>query len=516
MLKFGLSLVLYCWLPLAGLAQLQSTQFPPHKLNKDTMLLDMSRLTSRDFAGRGTGHEGYQRAAEMVAGKLAAFDFEYFEQPDRAPDHNPYFLSVPYKGEQLRDAHFKVGKAAFGFGTGFYPGSSLPKQPLQFGEIVFVGFGQESVHYSDFNGTSIKDKWVVAMPGRVDSLGKWQVAELRQQYRSLMQKGAAGVILVNPNFDKEVKAVVSRLKHERVSLLETVDESGETVRQPIPLLLISPKAAKKLYKQMRINAKKQYKQRLKDKGGKPVAAIIAGSLEVDQYVRSFDAPNVIGFVRGEEKPDEYVLLSAHLDHLGEHDGEIYYGADDNGSGSAALLSIARELSSWLQAGIRPRRSIAIVWFSGEENGLLGSKWLANHAPMPTDMITTNINVDMIGRSDSRHKPDQKYIYVIGADRISRELHEVGEAVNEQCCQLELDYTYNDPKDPNRYYYRSDHYNFAKQGIPSVFYFSGVHADYHRPTDTMDKIDFNRMLYLTEYILYTGWELANRAERLIIN
>lgn len=512
MLKKILALALCGLMPLGVWAQLQS-ELPVQKLRIDSMLLDMSRLTSRDFAGRGTGHEGYTRAAEMVAGKLAELGFESFEETGRAPDQNPFFLSVPYKGERLMDASLKLGDKTYNMGKDFYPGSSLPKSEVTIESLVFVGFGQDSPHYSDFKTDDIKGKWVIAIPGKIDSTGKWQVSEIRQQYRSLSQKGAAGVILVSANYNKEVGSVLERFKNERISLVETVDESGETVRAPTPLLVMSPKAAKRIFKQMHLKSKKEHKKRIKAMGGAAVVAKISGGLQINQDIRFFNAPNVMGYIRGEEKPEEYVLLSAHLDHLGDHDGVIYYGADDNGSGSAALLSIAREFSRWGQEGIRPRRSIAIVWFSGEENGLLGSKWLANHAPMASDMITTNINVDMIGRTDSRHKPGQKYIYVIGADRISQELHDVGESVNEQCCGLELDYTYNDPKDPNRYYFRSDHYNFAKLGIPSVFFFSGVHEDYHRPTDTMDKIEFDRMLYLTEYILYNSWELANRSQRL---
>jgi Zn-dependent M28 family amino/carboxypeptidase len=512
MLRIILSVVLWCGLPVLSLAQIQSI-LPENKLSRDTMLLDMSRLTSREFAGRGTGHEGYQRAAEMVANKLVELGFEPFEEVGRDSDQNPFLLSVPYKGERLNDARLQVSNLTLKLGSDFYPGSSFPKTDLKFDDLLFVGFGQDAPHYSDLKGAKLQGKWVVAMPGKIDTAGKWQASELREQYRSLVQKGAAGVILVNPNYKKEVAGVLERFQRERISLFEAADESGETVRNPTPLVVLSPKAAKKLFKQMRIKPKKERKNRMKAMSGTVLTAKLAGNLEVDQVVRQFNAPNVMGYIRGEERAEEYVLLSAHLDHLGEHDGEIYYGADDNGSGSSALLSIAREISRWSHEGIRPRRSIAIVWFSGEENGLLGSKWLANHTPMASDMITTNINVDMIGRSDSRHKPGQKYIYVIGADRISQDLHDIGEQVNEQCCQLELDYTYNDPKDPNRYYYRSDHYNFAKLGIPSVFFFSGVHADYHRPTDTMDKIDFDRMRYLTEYILYTSWELANRMDRL---
>ena len=161
--------------------------------------------------------------------------------------------------------------------------------------------------------------------------------------------------------------------------------------------------------------------------------------------------------------------------------------------------------------IGPRRSILIMAVSGEEKGLLGSKYYTENPVYPLEKTIANLNVDMIGRVDKFHE-NNDYIYLIGSDRLSRELHNISEEVNRKYFNLELDYTFNDKDDPNRYYYRSDHYNFAKNNIPVIFYFNGVHEDYHKPTDTIDKIDFEKTQKISRFIFLTAWELANRNER----
>ena len=150
--------------------------------------------------------------------------------------------------------------------------------------------------------------------------------------------------------------------------------------------------------------------------------------------------------------------------------------------------------------------------TGEEKGLLGSQYYSEHPLFPLDKTVADVNIDMIGRIDDHH-PDSNYTYVIGSDRLSTELHEINETVNKKYTHLNLDYTYNRDDDPNRFYYRSDHYNFAKKGIPSIFYFSGVHDDYHRPSDTPDKIMFGKAETIARLAFHTAWELANRDERI---
>lgn len=208
-------------------------------------------------------------------------------------------------------------------------------------------------------------------------------------------------------------------------------------------------------------------------------------------------------------------MTAHFDHLGMRGTDIYYGADDNASGTSAVLEIAQAFSQAKASGQGPRRSVLCMLVTGEEKGLLGSQYYTEHPVFPLTQTVANVNIDMIGRKDDKHA-DSNYTYVIGSDRLSTELHEINETVNRLYTKLELDYTYNADNDPNRFYYRSDHYNFAKNGIPAIFYFSGVHADYHRPTDTPDKIMYEKAETITRLAFHTTWELANRDERIKVN
>ena len=226
--------------------------------------------------------------------------------------------------------------------------------------------------------------------------------------------------------------------------------------------------------------------------------------------------NVIAFIEGSEKPEEIIVISAHYDHLGMNNGEIYYGADDDGSGTVAILEIAEAFQNAVKEGKGPKRSILFLHVTGEEKGLLGSKYYTNFPIFPLENTISNLNIDMIGRVDNIHENEPNYVYLIGSDKISNDLHELSEEINSRFTQLHLDYRYNDDEDPNRFYYRSDHYNFAKNNIPIIFYFNGTHEDYHRTTDTPDKINYEILAKRTQLIFYTSWEIANRDERLKIN
>ena len=217
--------------------------------------------------------------------------------------------------------------------------------------------------------------------------------------------------------------------------------------------------------------------------------------------------NVIAYIEGSEFPDEYIYITGHSDHEGIVDGEIYPGADDNGSGTAAILEIAEAFKMAENDGIRPRRSIVFVHMTGEEIGLLGSAYYAEHPAFPMDKTYTVLNTDMIGRVDKKHKNNKDYIYLIGSDRMSTELHFIAQEANETFTNLELDYTFNSPSDPNSYYFRSDHYNFAAKGVPVIFFFNGEHEDYTKPTDTADKINYPLLKKRTDLIFATAWYLA---------
>ena len=222
--------------------------------------------------------------------------------------------------------------------------------------------------------------------------------------------------------------------------------------------------------------------------------------------------NVLGYIEGTDLKNELLVITAHYDHLGKKDSLIFNGADDNSSGTASIMEIAEAFMLAKKEGYSPRRSVLIMAVSGEEKGLLGSKYYTKKPIYPLKNTIANLNVDMIGRVGNK-KDHANYIYLIGSDMLSTELHNISEEVNNKYTQLELDYTFNKEDDPNRYYYRSDHYNFAKNNIPVIFYFNGVHEDYHRPSDTIEKLDFNKIKKISKLIFLTAWELANREERI---
>jgi len=227
--------------------------------------------------------------------------------------------------------------------------------------------------------------------------------------------------------------------------------------------------------------------------------------------------NVVAFIKGSTKPEEYVVISAHLDHVGvRDDGEVFNGADDDGSGTVGVLEIAEAFNKAVEAGYRPQRSIVFLHVTGEEKGLYGSRYYAENPIFPIENTVADLNIDMIGRVDDAHKDNENYVYLIGSDKLSTQLDSISTAVNNKYMNIDLDYTYNDENDPNRFYYRSDHYNFAKQGVPIIFYFNGTHEDYHRVSDTPDKINYPMLAKRAQLVFLTAWKVANREDRIIVD
>ncbi|MCF6130204.1 M28 family metallopeptidase [Flavobacterium sp. AS60] len=229
-----------------------------------------------------------------------------------------------------------------------------------------------------------------------------------------------------------------------------------------------------------------------------------------------DSENIWAFIEGSEKPEEIVVVSAHYDHIGIKNGQINNGADDDGSGTVAIMEIAAAFQKAKNEGHGPKRSILILHVTGEEHGLHGSRYYTENPLFPLANTVADVNIDMIGRRDPFHENTNNYVYLIGSDYLSTDLYNVCEEVNAKNKFLTIDYKYNDKSDPNRYYYRSDHYNFAKNGIPVVFLYNGEHADYHRPTDDVSKIEFDALTTRTKYAFAIAWEIANRANRLVVD
>jgi len=238
-----------------------------------------------------------------------------------------------------------------------------------------------------------------------------------------------------------------------------------------------------------------------------------------KYSKSSDvvnASNILGIIEGTDKKNEYVFLTAHYDHLGIQNGQIYNGADDDGSGTVTVIQMAAAFAKAKKEGNGPRRTIVFMTVSGEEKGLWGSEYYTDNPVFPLDKTSVDLNTDMIGRVDTERKTSDtlNYVYVVGHDKLSSELPGINEAANNKNTKLVLDYMFDDPNDPNRIYYRSDHYNFARKGVPVLFFYDGMlQADYHKPTDDVEFINWPLFEKRAQMIFYTAWEMANRNDML---
>ncbi len=228
-----------------------------------------------------------------------------------------------------------------------------------------------------------------------------------------------------------------------------------------------------------------------------------------------DSENILAFIEGSERPEEIVVISGHYDHVGTRNGVVYNGADDDGSGTVAVMEIAKAFQAAKKAGNGPKRSILFLHVTGEEHGLFGSEYYTDHPVFPLANTVVDLNIDMIGRDDPENRGKQ-YVYVIGSDMLSSQLKVINEAANKMTNNLELNYKYDDPNDTERLYYRSDHYNFAKNNVPVAFFFDGIHEDYHKPTDDVEKIDYNLLAKRAQLVFATAWELANRPQRIMVD
>ena len=256
---------------------------------------------------------------------------------------------------------------------------------------------------------------------------------------------------------------------------------------------------------------------------------IAPSLKGYKQGEGSIVENILAYIEGTDKKDEVIVISAHYDHIGTSDktfwkaceaigsNKVCNGADDNGSGTVALMEIAQAFQQAKLAGFGPRRSILLAHFDAEEIGLWGSLTYIQEPVVPLANTMVNLNMDMIGRRNQKYQGKNiDYIYLIGADRHSKDLHNISEQVNQKYSKLTLDYTFNRKDDPNRYYERSDQYHFARKGIPAIFYSGGSHEDYHKASDTADKIDYRLLQKRVRLVFYTAWELANRDHKLRLN
>ena len=328
-------------------------------------------------------------------------------------------------------------------------------------------------------------------------------AEL-DEIRKNQSKKTKAIVLVTTNY----KDLYDYMEHNVTTKTMRLKEAS--AKEEIPVILVRAESLEgtisKKYAYL-IGKRKQKKT----KRGKTLTLLTA-KLNTEEVV--LKSSNVLAYIPGSDPilAKEVVVLTAHYDHIGIDKGVVYNGADDDGTGTVALLEIAEAFMAAKRDGNAPRRSILIMTVSGEEKGLLGSSYYVNHPIVPLEKTIADLNIDMIGRNDIAHEKESDYIYIIGSNMLSTDLHNANEKANERYTQLKLDYKFNSKEDPNQFYYRSDHYNFAKNNIPSIFYFSGVHEDYHQPTDDIEKINFTKVEKVARLVFSTAWLLANGNQR----
>lgn len=438
-----------------------------------------------EMEGRKTATEGQRKAAAYIENQ--------FKQLGLLPGNkDSYQLMYNVYEDSLTGAAFEVNGQAFQRSKDFSAMPSNISATMRFSEVVVAGPNAvDSLTNADLAG-----KMVLIL----NNAAAGNRNPLRSPLiRLLRSKGVAAIVFENNNFVNS--------PYFRNAVTQTINPFKEAIGPQV--FFVSDGVVRAItgsdYDQLKSAPaiSKNYN-----------ANVLA---EVKKQLNStLQSSDVVGILPGTDLKDEYVVISAHYDHLGKRDTTIYYGADDDGSGTVGILEIAEAFAKAKAAGKGPRRSLVFLANSGEEEGLWGSEYFTNHPTIPLDKTTVDLNIDMIGRTDSsrKHGDSTNYVYVVGDDKLSSDLRTISEAQNKKYLNLELDYKFNDPNDPEQIYYRSDHYNFARKGVPIIFYYDGMlGADYHKPTDTPDKINYPLLAKRAQLVFYTAWDMANRNDML---
>ena len=461
---------------------------------------------SDEFEGRDTGEPGQKKAVEYLKAEYIKMGIP------AAKSDGDYFQDVPLSISKLPRGTITLNGKEYTNGEGLLTFSTATGN---YDNIVYVNNGIEEEKYSDYADVDVKGKIVLMKAGEPRSSDGTYILSgsnersvwsnmsesLGKRMELAQSKGALGVLY----FDEDNYI---RFKN-RFAFMQGNDSGRMALTAEKTEDFFSFFIDSAIAEQILPNIKSENKTKIV-----PVDLVLNIKSDDDEV----QSENVVALLKGSEKPNEYIIISSHLDHVGVNNkGEIFNGADDDGSGTVGMLEIAQAFKAAADAGQGPKRSIVFLHVTAEEKGLLGSKYYTDHDPIfPLSETVANLNIDMIGRIDPERKGNRNYIYLIGSDKLSTELHDLSEEVNNKYMNIELDYTFNEDDDPNRFYYRSDHYNFAKNNIPVIFYFNGTHADYHKSSDTPDKINYDLLENRSRLIFLTAWELANRNEKVKVD
>ena len=486
------------------LASAQKKNTPPYfaaSISADDMKRHLYIIAGPEMEGRDTPSPGLEKAADYIE--------NHFKSLGLLPGNKDSYRQLyPLYKDSVTGTTININGTAFELNKDFQPNVMINHTAeMRFSEVAFAGYGIVDGDINNYTDLDVKGKLVLILDGspagyKPSVSGFRSPANVFSKIGIAQEKGAAAVIIVYGNYPRKTfnsssSYNLNGYRPGMFPLTFTVSEAiaekilGEEGKGIIEKMKTAPLAST-LYK----------------------ANVDLGYFKTTSSVY---ASNVLGLLEGTDKKDEYVIITSHYDHVGKRsDGTIYYGADDDGSGTVGILELAEAFAKARAAGKGPRRSVVFMTVSGEEKGLWGSEYYSNHPVFPLEKTTVDLNIDMIGRIGEdylKDKDSMNYVYVIGDDKLSTDLTPITDEVNKKYSKLKLDRKYNDPNDKNRFYYRSDHYNFAEKGVPVIFYFNGVHADYHKPTDTPDKINYKLMAKRGQLVFYTAWEMANRNDML---
>jgi hypothetical protein len=479
-------------------------------ITKEDLKKHLSILASDGYEGRETGKPGQKKAAEYISAQFKSFGIPPYKEGLYLQPFDVYPVNASGITITIKDKAYK-------FLQDYYSYRGTSDKITQSDEFVFAGYGINDSNYTDYKDIDVQNKIVIVLGGEplrdsVSLVSKSRVPsewseEERLKIKAAKEHGAAALFIVSDAFDEELKRAVFLTEHSPLKL-----EKPENIS--LPAFAISEKMFASLMEQLK--EKRTLKELREQIAAKGRSIHFEGSAhaEIDYHQQEslLHSENVLGFVEGSDLKNEIIVISGHYDHLGVVDGKIYNGADDDGSGTTAVIELAQTFMRAKKQGHGPRRSMLFLTVAGEEKGLLGSSYYVAHPEFPLANTVCDLNIDMVGRVDEKHRDSTGYVYAIGSSMLSTRMHTVLEQCNSTYSHLNIDYMYDDPKDKNRFYYRSDHYNFAKNNIPVIFFFNGTHKDYHKETDEVDKIDFALMEKRVKLVFFIAWTLANSDQR----
>jgi len=496
--------------------------YPQLKIDDKTSLNNLKSnlqfLASDELEGRETGTRGEKLAALFIAAEMQKYGLKPYG------DNGTYFQNIKLvSGGYDLTSKIQILSAA---------GSVISelKMPDDFLSatrqtcdpsfqnisvpIVFAGFGitAPEFKYDDYKDIDVKGKVVLLLPDEPYSEDNaffngnktTGYSNANTKINNAMIHGASGILFFpeswRAKFWDTFKKNATRVSFapERTDLRNVKN---------IPALILNEPAAQKLFDGEVLSYGKVSEGLSQKTDFKSFTFNKSIKFNLVDNTQTNMAMNVVGLIEGTDPKlkNEFVLLSGHFDHVGTRNGVVYNGADDDGTGTVSVLEVARIIKE----NKLNKRSVIALCVTGEEKGLWGSEYASNNSSFITNTVA-DINIDMTGRE----APDS--IHVIGSNTLSTEYYNLIKDVNNKTVKMGFNYKYDDPKDPQRFFYRSDHYNFALKGIPIVFFFDDMRKDYHQATDDVDKINFDKVLKVVKLSANIALRVANLDHKILVD